>query len=743
MSGWAKRLIESRFRIATQLYLGLGGAVALTIVATLVGWFFFDRVSDLQSRVNEGSVPEMAAAFGVAQLSGTLVAAAPRLTAAATPADFAQTATEIAEDRQVFEAAVADLHNADEERFARIRDRGGALTANLAAIEDSVAKRFLLGERGDALLAEIATLQKTFNDLLIPAIDDQLFYAMTGYRALGAPPSPRDSHLSEAEFARYRHLAGLQANATIAIQLLTGAFNISDAPLLEPSRERFESAVGKIERSLAAVGTGALRDRLGPAFARLVELGLGTSLGFDLRAQEIALARRQSDLLTRNRELAIELVAEAEGLVDAASANAEEATHASTQAILTGRNLLLALSVISVVGAVLIAWLFIGRVLLRRLARLSERMRRMAGGDLEAEVDIRGRDEVSDMAAALEVFRRHALEVQRLNLVEKLADELKGKNAQLEDALASLHRAQDQIVMREKLAALGELTAGVAHEIRNPLNFVKNFSEVSEELLEELLEELQAARESDGKDEKEDEKRRALIDEITSDLTGNLKRIREHGERANQIVQHMLAMGRGSGERQPTNINALLDEHARLAYHSARANDPDFQLRIEHDLDPALGELDVMAQDLGRVFLNMVGNACYAVDERRRAAEAADEGDGERYEPTVTLATKRAAENVEIRIRDNGNGIPPDVVDKIFNPFFTTKPTDQGTGLGLALSSDIVRQHGGEIRVESEPGAFTEMIVILPLTPPPASADEDEENTAEDTVSVDADPVEE
>ena len=293
--------------------------------------------------------------------------------------------------------------------------------------------------------------------------------------------------------------------------------------------------------------------------------------------------------------------------------------------------------------------------------------------------------------------------------------------------------------MREKLAALGELTAGVAHEIRNPLNFVKNFSEVSEELLEELLEELQAAREKSGETgEKEDEERRALIDEITGDLTGNLKRIREHGERANQIVQHMLAMGRGSGERQPTDINALLDEHARLAYHSARANDPNFNLRIEKDLDPALGELDVVAQDLGRVFLNMVGNACYATDERRRAAKTADEGDGERYEPVVTLATKRQAESVEVRIRDNGSGIPPDVVDKIFNPFFTTKPTDQGTGLGLALSSDIVRQHGGEIRVESEPGAFTEMIVVLPLTPPAAESTDDEEDTAEGAVSADS-----
>ena len=727
MTAWVRRLLERRFRLSTQLYLGIGGAVALTVVASLVGWFSFDRVGDVQSRVNEGSVPEMAAAFGVAQQSGALVAAAPRLAAAA-PEDFARIAAGIAEDRRAFEAQLAILtrRGGDAARFERIRAQGEALIANVRAIEDSVAERFSLAERSQVLRAEIAVLQNEFSEALIPAIDDQLFYAMTGYRKLGEEPAPRGLHLSEETFTRYRHMAELQENATVAIQLLTRAFDLTDAPLLEPLRERFESAAGKIERSLSALG-GADRDRVAPAFARLFELGLARDQAFDLHGRELALAGRQMDLLASNRDLAIELVAEAEGLVSAARASAQDATRASARAILIGRNLLLALSVISVVGALLIAWLFVGRVLLRRLGRLSDRMRRMADGDLKAKVEITGRDEVADMAAALEVFRRHALEVQRLNLVEELAEELRGKNEQLEDALANLHRAQDQIVMREKLAALGELTAGVAHEIRNPLNFVKNFSEVSEELLEELLEELhEILRE---RDDKKDDDRRALIQEIAGDVTDNLKRIREHGERANQIVHHMLMMGRGSGERQLTDINALLEEHARLAYHSARASDSDFRLEVKEDFDPAVGALDVIPQDMGRVFLNLVSNACQATDEKRRAAEAGAEtppdspGPGEdRYEPALTLATRRTADGIEIRVRDNGSGIPPDVIDKIFNPFFTTKPPDQGTGLGLALSNDIVRQHGGEIRVESRPGAFTEMVVALPLVPPTATA---------------------
>ena len=738
MTTLARRILDSRYRLSIQLYLGIGGAVALTVIASLVGVVSFDQVGEVQSRVNEGSVPEMVTAFGVAQQSGALVAAGPRLTAAGTPEELARTVADISHDRQAFEAQVAALpdQGADEARFERIRAQGGALVANVRAIEESVAEGFLFTERNTALRSEIETLQRELADALIPAIDDQLFYAMTGYRDLGAAPAPRAVHLSEGEFTRYRHMAGLQVNATIAIQLLASAFDLSDIALLEPLRERFESSAGKIERGLSALGFTPLRARIEPALSRLVDLGLDRDQGFDLRARELVLAARQTELLASNSNLAVELAAEAEGLVSAARERAHDAVRASSAAILTGRNLLLAISVISIVGAALISWLFVGRVLLRRLGRLSHRMRQMAGGDLEAEVEVIGRGEVADMAAALEVFRRHALEVQRLNLVEKLANELKGKNEQLRDALANLHRAQDQIVMQEKLAALGELTAGVAHEIRNPLNFVKNFSEASEELLEELLEELHALPQEPGGEKDED--RSALIKEITGDLTDNLKRIREHGERANQIVQHMLSMGQGSGGRQPTDINALLDEHVRLAYHSARASDPDFQLDIVEEFDPAVGSFDVISQDVGRVFLNLVSNACQATAEKRRAAEAAEGADpgpddpGEAgYEPSLTLVTRRSEEGVEIRIRDNGSGISPDIIDKIFNPFFTTKPPDQGTGLGLALSSDIVRQHGGEIRVESEPGVFTEMIVALPAEPPSEKADDTYEDESD------------
>ena len=713
MTGHLQRLLQFRSRLSGQFSLGIGAAVALTVAASLVGWFFFDRVAGVQRRVNEGSVPRMVAAFGVAQSASNLVAAAPRLTTAATQEEFAGAASRITDTHDALQDELDALQQAgaDADTISRVRAHADALLANIEEIRGGMTELFPLHERSGALRAELAALRSGLDELVIPAIDDQLFYTITGYRTLGEPPAPRAEHLSEEELGHYRRLADLQADGGIASQLLASAFNLQDASSIEPLRERFESAAGRIERSLAALEESPLRAEMVPIFARLLALGLDDGSGFDLRTRELRLAERQRDLLAGKRDLAVELVAVVDELVDTAHGDPRQATRASTQAIQTARTLLLLISAVSLVGALLIAWLFVGRVLLRRLGMLSDWMRRMAGGDLEARVEIGGRDEVADMAAALEVFRRHALEVQRLNLVERLAQELQGKNVELEKALEDLGRAQDQIVVREKLAALGELTAGVAHEIRNPLNFIKNFSEASEELIDELKEIL----EEEG--EKLDDEQRSLLAEISGDLVENLGRIRSHGDRANRIVHDMLMMGRHSAEVLKVEINGLLEEYARLAYHSARASDPEFQLDITFDLDPQMGELSVIPQDLGRVFLNMVANACDATDEKRRGGGSGAQ-EGTLYEPTLSIASKREDERAVIRIKDNADGMPPEVVEKIFTPFFTTKPAGKGTGLGLAMSADIVREHGGTVQVNTEPGRFTEMVIELPLEPP-------------------------
>ena len=712
MIGWFRRLAEGRFRIATQLYVGIGGAAALTLAASLVALFAFAQVGDSQSRVNEGTVPELAAAFGVARGSATLVAMGPRLTASATQSELDRASVEIAPAQRAFEDELSDLMSQeteaddslrDEARITRIQERGSELIGNIEAIQQSVSEGFELGAESGALRSELIRFGDEIAGLLVPALDDQLFFAMTGYRSFDEPPASQDVHFSEPEINRYRVLVGLQQDITIVDQLLASLAVLTDRALIEPLEEQYESAATSIERALSAVDETATSGRLKVLFGEMLDK---SRAAFDLRRQEVDVLDRQQELLQQNQDLAVELGANVEELVEDSQSRTDVATLAASQAIGTGRALLLGLNVVSIAGAVFIAWLFVGRLLVRRFEALSGSMRQMADGNLEAEIGIGGRDEVADMAAALEVFRRHALEVQRLNLVEKLADELKEKNDELEVVLADLQKAQDQIVMREKLAALGELTAGVAHEIKNPLNFVKNFSEVSSELLEEVEEIMK-----ENGDGSLSEDQREEIAEIFEDLSGNLKLIQGHGERANRIVTDMLKMGRGAAGRERADINRLVDEHIALAYHSARATDPNFNLTIEKDFDPDLGTLEVVSQDVGRVFLNLVSNACYATDERRRSAD-------ESYEPTLTVTTRKMDDGVEVRVRDNGNGIPRGVVDKIFNPFFTTKPTDQGTGLGLALSADIVREHGGMIRVDTEPGEYTEMIVELSAAPP-------------------------
>jgi two-component system, NtrC family, sensor kinase len=284
----------------------------------------------------------------------------------------------------------------------------------------------------------------------------------------------------------------------------------------------------------------------------------------------------------------------------------------------------------------------------------------------------------------------------------RLFQNVEARTRELAKSLEDLRSTQDRLVQTQKLASLGQLTAGIAHEIKNPLNFVNNFSGVSAELLDELKEALE--------DVSLNEKRRSEITEVMDTLRGNLEKVVQHGKRADAIVKNMLLHSReGSGEHRPVDINALVEESLNLAWHGARAEKQGFNIALERSLDPDAGEADVFPQDITRVLLNLISNGFYAAT--RQKAQAASDG----YEPTLAASTKSLGDRVEIRIRDNGTGIPPDVKEKIFNPFFTTKPAGEGTGLGLSISHDIiVKQHGGSIEVDTQPGEFTEIRVILP-----------------------------
>ncbi|MYB08886.1 MAG: HAMP domain-containing protein [Acidimicrobiia bacterium] len=696
-------------RISTQLYAGIFGAVVLTIVASVVSWISFNNVNSSQKRVSEESVPELAGAFTLAEFSNALVAAAPRLTTAP-PTQFSEISAEVTVAQQEFQERFESLlqENPDDVHVQGIAEAADALERNITTITADMPHFYSLSRRIEVLQVQIPSLHDQVEGIIIPAIDDQLFFQVTGYRDFDTEPTDAMSRTSGDELLLYRHLNALQADMAQVTELMGSALIASEADFVEPLIESFESTTDRIQISLSAIAASGIAPGLGSAIDRLLALGDGNDSAFRVSVDRLDIIERQDSLLAQNQEIAIDLLDEVNALVQNAQAGADQATENSAQTINTARILLVIISVIGVIGAGLISWLFVGRVLLRRIGRLSGRMRTLAKGDLEEEIDVVGRDEIAEMASALEVFRRHALEIQRLNLVEQLAQELSERNDELQEVLEELSQAQDQIVAREKLAALGEVTAGVAHEIRNPLNFINNFSAASVELLEEMAEIYAELTDNLSDDDKD------LIEEINQDLNDNLERIQSHGKRANRIVQDMLQMGRGGGETQMTDINDLIHEHSLLAFHSARAQDPDFIVTLEEEFDPDMGQLEIVPQDLGRVFLNFVANAGYATNKRQRElAEAGTVGD---YRPTILLKSRRTDESAILSVRDNGNGIPPDVAAKIFDPFFTTKPTNEGTGLGLALSADIVREHGGTITVNTEPGEFTEMVVELPLT---------------------------
>ncbi|MBK7110013.1 MAG: GHKL domain-containing protein [Bacteroidetes bacterium] len=298
------------------------------------------------------------------------------------------------------------------------------------------------------------------------------------------------------------------------------------------------------------------------------------------------------------------------------------------------------------------------------------------------------------MLIAFLLYRNNRNRKKATELLQKQKTEIEVQKKNVEITLSELKSAQSQLIQSEKMASLGELTAGIAHEIQNPLNFVNNFSEVNSELIDELKTELAIGN-----------KQQAI--ELADDIKANEQKINHHGKRADAIVKGMLQHSRSStGKKELTDINSLCDEYLRLSYHGLRAKDKTFNATMKTDFDQTLEKINIIPQDIGRVILNALTNAFYAVSEKKKQL-----GDG--YEPTVLINTRKVNKHIEIHVNDNGNGIPQKVLDKIFQPFFTTKPTGQGTGLGLSLSYDIVKAHGGELKVETKEGEGSTFIISI------------------------------
>lgn len=362
---------------------------------------------------------------------------------------------------------------------------------------------------------------------------------------------------------------------------------------------------------------------------------------------------------------------------------------------------LLALSIL--LALLLGGWL--ARRMVVPIRRLQAGAQRLGEGDLGQRIPVTTKDEIGALAERFNVMAARIQEAQE-TLEAKVVD----RTFDLARSLEELRAAQDRLVQTEKLASLGQLTAGIAHEIKNPLNFVNNFADLSRDLVQELTAALAAAGRG------LDPKMQGEVAELSTMLRENLARIVQHGKRADSIVRNMLAHSReGGGERRAVDVNAVTDEAVTLAYHSARAETPGFNVVLERDFDPAVGRLELYPQEFTRVLLNLIGNGFYAVHKKRLELGSED------YQPTLRIVTRALPGRVEIRVRDNGMGIPDAVRARMFEPFFTTKPAGEGTGLGLSLSHDIiVKQHGGTLQVATEPGCFTELVVTLPRAAEPA-----------------------
>ena len=474
------------------------------------------------------------------------------------------------------------------------------------------------------------------------------------------------------------------------LNILLDDSGLSDKPLSVLVRASQADDAGALEslwNEFAAVSS----DGVDPALGALSG-GQGV---FWARGQQLAVQARIRELSATLDDSSLVLEESASALLSASRLESSGALDSAVESFDEGRALLALISVASVIAAVLAAWLWVGNAVVRRLSRMSDRMRAMATGDLETPVPEVGRDEIGQLADALEVFRQQALEVQRLNLVERLYGELREANEELQ-------RMQDRLVAQGKLAALGELVSGVAHEISNPLNFVKNFSEGSLELYSEMAETLASYRGGMSKDDA------ASLDMIGEELTESLDRVNTNGARALAIVERMQGLGVVGGEPALTDLNSILRTAVQAGCNTFQAEWDDFTVQPTFDLDSSLGRVPLVEPDFAQAVVNLVSNACYSMRLKQNEL-------GDSYEPVLTASTRLADDMVEVRIRDNGAGIADDVVGRIFNPFFSTRGGALGAGLGLPIAADVARRAGGDLSADTVYGEYAEFTMSLPL----------------------------
>ena len=625
-------LVDRWHRIGARLYLALGFAVFLTLVSSAVGVYYFEQSGDLNDQVLSESVPVLEASWDAARETERLRVLGLGLLTEPDSGLADQPSTSVANSLERLEEALGRVIGVE------------TLASDARAVQDAA---YRMAEVIDNLALNrdaLAAVSQTAGDLRV-RLDE-----------LSPDAGPSEMALSILKQA-------LAAEDEAALQRLFDEFSGLYQTGLEPS--------------VATLGEG--------------EQGV-----FAVRGEHLVLRDRSADLAADFNQASAAAEQSVSVLLTAAQSESSEAVELAVSSFDEGRLLLTLISVVSVVAATLAAWLWVGNGMVRRLSRLSDRMRNMADGDLETTVPEVGRDEIGELAEALEVFRQQALEVQRLNLVEKLYEDLRVANTELQ-------RMQARLVASEKLAALGELVSGVAHEMANPLNFVKNFSEGSLEMYEELSDMLERYR---GAMTKDDE---SLLDDISQEMADSLKSVAFNGGRALAIVERMRGLGVLGSEPVLADLNPILRQAAQTASEAVEVESEGFSVQPVLDLDASIGQVPLVESDFGEAVMNLVTNACHAIRQKHQEV-------GGSYEPALSVSSRLVDDLVEVRVRDNGPGIADDVLPRIFNPFFSTRAGAIGAGLGLPIAADVVRRLGGDLSVDTVYGEYAEFTISLPAT---------------------------
>ncbi|MBV8535973.1 MAG: HAMP domain-containing protein [Alphaproteobacteria bacterium] len=702
------------YGLRERLFLAFVAISGFAVVAAVVGNYAFYAIGNALRQVTVKSVPPAIAALELAQRTERIVARGSVLLNLTTAEELKTASSALDSELAAADRALAALPT-QSLSWAQIENLNGVfdrVSTNFQALKSAVQRRIADADRKAALTRDTFDAYNQFRNVWTPRFTELKEHVETLQRALDATRSSPEQRLAAVDrltraMADLAPLEQIQQLAANAFEILVRAAGAATPAELDPIRIEAEEAIRHIDDVVSGLDLDVSFALIVP-LSRLRANAIGSASIVAARQAELEAAQEGRSLTEENSVLSVQLSDAVRELVADSERGIETATERTRSVQRFGRVGLAAVVVLSLISSALVGWLYVGRHVVARLTLLSDGMRAIAGGRRDIEIPAGGRDEIAEMARAVEVFRDNAIALDQL-LVEReqaaarLEQKVEQRTAELSKSLQDLRTAQGRLVQTEKLASLGQLTAGIAHEIKNPLNFVNNFSSMSAELVAELLDKIRVVQ--------LDAKTASEVAELADMLRDNLAKVVQHGKRADSIVKNMLLHSRaGSGEHRPADINAIVEESLNLAYHGARAERHGFNIRLEKAFDPTAGEIDMFPQEITRVFLNLISNGFYATTKRK-----SEGNDGATYEPTLLAATKNLGDRVEIRIRDNGTGIPPEVKARMFDPFFTTKPAGEGTGLGLSISHDIVvKQHAGTIEVESKTGEYTEFKITLP-----------------------------